>query len=96
MSRHARQREKTLVCYCPICGATMTATYDGTGDQWERSTDIPARCPSGHVLTNQCDGAITEACDLQDVLHAILDQRARDGVGDFDPRDLCGYSEGRR
>ena len=94
MSRHARQREKTLVCYCPICGAKMTATYDGTGDQWERSSDLPFRCPKGHSLIGSHDEL--DGVDLQDVLHAILDQRARDGVGDFDPRDLCGYSEGRR
>ncbi len=83
-----REREKTLTCFCPWCGARMSVTYDATGSQWERSTDLPWQCPRGHDLTTPVD--------LQDALHVMLDQRARDGVGDADPRDRCGWTEAQR
>ena len=91
-----QQREKTLDVFAPCCGAKMTVTYDGTGERWERSSDLPRKCPRGHSLTEQYDGGIVEACDMQDALHAMLDQRARDGVGDRDERDLCGHDEWER
>jgi hypothetical protein len=92
MTRY-RQRSKTLDVYAPCCGAKMTVEYDGTGDRWERSTDIPARCPKGHSLVN---GFEVEAYDVQDALNAFADNRAINGVGDIDERDLCGHDKAER
>lgn len=94
MPHNYRQREKTLEVFAPCCGAKMDVCYDGTGDQWERSTDLPTRCPKGHALTRGFrDDSVS---DMHDALHAFVDQRARDGVGDFDVRDLCGYDKVER
>lgn len=78
-TRAHRQREKTLPLFCPFCGAKMTdVSYDGTGNGWERSTELPRLCPRLHSLSS----------DLRFELANALDERAIAGVGDDDPRDV--------
>lgn len=93
--RPSGPRTKTLDVFAPCCGAKMTVEYDLTCSPCERLSDLPARCPRGHLLTGAflADDYVQ---DMQDALHAFADQRARDGVGDRDERDLCGFSEGQR
>jgi hypothetical protein len=94
MSRY-QQRTKTLTVYAPCCGAKMSVEYDGTGDRWERSTDVPAWCPNGHSLTVELaeDYALN---DMQEALAAFADKRAINGVGDVTEADLCGYDKAER
>lgn len=81
-----QQREKTIHVHAPCCGAPIPVMFDGTGSGWERSTEIGHYCPKGHTLS----------WEVIDALHSFVEDRAVAGVGDFDPAELCGYTEGRR
>lgn len=89
-----QQRTKTLTIYSPCCGAKMTVVFDGSGERWERSTDVPAWCPNGHsLMVDLSDYALG---DMQDALNAFVNERAINGVGDTDERDVCGHDRAER
>jgi hypothetical protein len=91
---HFHQRTKTLTVFAPCCGARMTVEYDGTGSGWERSTDLPNKCPNGHRM--DVDFNDIYIFDMKDALHSFIDERAIDGVGDISEADLCGYDKAER